>query len=163
MNKFLKIQYTDAYFILEEPDVLQTLLPKNEAFGYIEKKENTIVVHFILKKDSKASPNAKIVMGLVLPISSIDTQNYLKELDDIKENSSVALTWEDVVFLQNDEMRELSTMYTEGIVIQNNSDHLVIKNPETLRIKPEPVKNHPQVRPLYYVIPKSFIIEYKNI
>jgi hypothetical protein len=163
MNKFSKIQYTDAYYILEEPDVLQTLLPKNEAFGYVEKKENTIVVHFILRKDSNDSLNAKMVMGLVLPISSIDTQNYLKELDHIQENSLVALTWEDVVFLQNDEIRGVSTMYTEGIVIQNNSDHLVIKNPETLRIKPEPVKNHPQVKPLYYVIPKSFIIEYKNI
>lgn len=163
MNQFSKIQYTDAYYILEEPDMLQTKLPKNEAFGYVEKNENTIVVHFIIKKDSKTLSNSKIVMGLVLPISSIDTQNYLKELDDIKENSSVALTWEDAVFLQNDEIRGVSTMYTEGIVVQNNSDHLVIKNPETLRIKPEPVKNHPQVRPVYYVIPKSFIIEYKNI
>jgi hypothetical protein len=163
MNQFSKIEYTDAYYILEEPDILQTKLPKNEAFGYVEKNENNIVVHFIIKKDSKASSNIKIVMGLVLPISSIYTQKYLKELDDIKENSSVALTWKDVVFLQNDEIRGVSTMYTEGIVIQNNSDHLVIKNPETLRIKPEPVKNHPQVKPLYYVIPKSFIIEYKNI
>lgn len=71
--------------------------------------------------------------------------------------------WDDIVFVQNDLRNECSRMYTEGVIFQNNSDHIVIKDPETIRTHPLPIKNHPKVKPVYYIIPKSIITEFEII
>lgn len=164
MTTFSRIHYTDAYYVLEDQKDLVTKLPKNEAFGYITKEtSNCIVVHFI-KKVEDTNP-LKITKGLILPIGSISRQTTasIKELDTIKPEQYISITWNDIVFVSNDTKNECSIMYTEGIVFKNNIDHIVIKNPETLRIYPTPIQNHPKVRPLYYIIPKPMITKFEII
>lgn len=70
MTTFSRINYTDAYYILEDQEDLVTTLPNNEAYGYITKgKDDSIIVHFI-KKVQEENPDF-IVKGLILPNNSI--------------------------------------------------------------------------------------------
>lgn len=164
MKNFSHIYYTDAYYILEEPDRLITKLPKNEAFGYITKaKNNNIILHFIKRADGIDSK--KIIKGLVLPVNSINSENkkYINELNSLKIKQHVSITWNDVVFVENEVREECSIMYTEGILFKNELDHIVIKDPETVRTHPLPIRNHPKVKPLYYVIPKVLINSFEIV
>lgn len=167
MNKFSYIQYTDAYYILEDGNKLKTKLPHNEAYGYVKKGKNkSLIVHFIKKAHKDDSSPGLIVKGLILPNNSISLNqgsNYTKELDALRKGQNVAVTWEDVVYVENDSRDSCSIMYTEGLVYQNNGDHLVILNPETIRTSPLPIKNHPRIKPLYYIIPKSVITKFEII
>ena len=162
MKKFSNVHYVDAYYGLEEQENLTTELPHNDAFGQITKgKNNSTIVHFIDKviKEDYLNDNT-IISGLILPARSIISKSkngFIEGLESLKVGQSVSVTWEDVVHVANNKRNDCSILYTEGIISKNNSDHLVIQNPETIRTHPLPIQNHPKVRPIYYVIPKSFI------
>ena len=75
----------------------------------------------------------------------------------------VSITWKDIVYIANIPIRECSIMYSEGIVVENGKNYIVLKNPETLRLSPGQIENHPKKKPTFYVIPKSLIIEVEII
>jgi len=170
MKLVSNIHYTDAYYISEPVESPVTKLPHNEAFGFVKKgTDESIIISFIRKSDDGEDgegygPN-HIVRGLIIPESALlSRQNdYLEELKSLKTSERVAVTWKDVVHVANMSRNSSSIMYTEGLLVNNHSDHIVLKDPETIKTHPTPVKNHPPVQPFYYVIPKSAITRFEYI
>jgi len=164
MDKIYNIKYVDAYYSYEK-NITQTKLSLFEAYGYVEKNADNLVIIFIkklgIKNEKTIKENEDIIKGLVIPytalVSAVRTfkTNILKNL---AEGSSVTVKWRDLVFVANLPRYDCSTMYTEGILFKIASDHIVLKNPKTIRIYPYPVKNHPESEiPSYLIIPISFI------
>lgn len=110
--------------------------------------------------------------GLILPKGSrvleyVDKKyqdDFLKSLEecDVKIKDKVEITWKDIAHVIDSTQAECSMMYTEGVLHRIYDDFILVSNPETMRYYPLPVKNHPPVKPFYYVIPKSFILEIKK-
>ena len=169
MKKISNIHYTDAYYILENGDDFVVKLPHNEAYGRIENGKNgSFVIHFIDKVEnlafSKNKRSSLIVKGLVLPNAAVLSKSkggFIEGLESLVYGQKISLTWSDVVYAENETRNECSKMYTEGTVFRNNQDNIVILNPETIRIHPQPIKNHPSIKPAYYVIPKAFVTSFE--
>ena len=75
---------------------------------------------------------------------------------------TIKIMWKDVTNLDKENQKVISKqvcsqMYTEGIFLENHKHFLIIQNPETMRLSPTPFKNHPEKRPMYYVIPKCAV------
>ncbi|MEX0909954.1 MAG: hypothetical protein WDZ75_01535 [Candidatus Paceibacterota bacterium] len=102
---------------------------------------------------------------MIIPESALlSRQNeYLEELKSLKTSERVAVTWKDVVHVANMSRNSSSIMYSEGFLLKDGGDHIVLKDPETIKIHPTPVKNHPPFQPFYYVIPKSAITRFEYI
>jgi len=170
MKLVSNIHYTDAYYISEPVATPVTNLPHHEAFGFVKKGvDESIIISFIKKCDG-GEDNAEhdpdhIVRGLIIPETALlSRQNdYLEELKSLKTGEEAAVTWKDVVHVANMSRNSSSIMYTEGLFVDNHSDHIVLKDPETIKIHPTPVKNHPAIKPFYYVIPKSAITRFEYI
>lgn len=166
MSKIYNIHYTDAYYGYAKTYPKTTKLPHNEAYGYLNyNTEKDLIVTFIKKREEEYVKTSPVIKGLIIPQNAVVSKNniFLSQLDDFKKNSKLAITWKDILYVANLPRNECPTMYTEGILIKNNNDHLVIGEPETIRINPKPLKNHPAEKPYYYVIPKAFIIECARI
>lgn len=164
MDKICNIKYVDAYYIYEK-NIGETQLSLFDAHGYVEEVANNIVIIFIKKRgtvNSKTIGNKKaIIKGLVIPdtalVSAVDnySTNILKNL---KEDSMVEIIWRDIVYIANLPRYDCSVMYTEGSLFRIEKDHIVLKDPETIRTYPSPIKNHPGGGlPTYLIIPISFI------
>ena len=54
-------------------------------------------------------------------------------------------------------------MYTEGVLYRIEKDYILLENPETIRMSPLPIKNHPLERNTFYIIPKTFITDIEVI
>jgi len=158
MSKIYNIKFVDAYYTFAKK-VGKTKLSFHEAYGYIKKNGNNIIVVFI-KKILIYGKN-EIVLGLVIPSTAlISKKNNAKNklLTNHKIGDAVAITWRDIVIFDSGNLRNnCSIMYTKGILFKINRDHIVLKNPETIRIYPAPIKNHPTKKPSFYIIPISFI------
>jgi hypothetical protein len=169
MKEFVNIHYTDAYYILEDGEVLNTKLPHNEAYGYIHESQRGLIVRFIKGADTTSEESTDtdfVIKGLVIPkgaVLSASKENFIEGLHNLSVGQNISLTWNDVVIVANDSVKDCPIMYTEGRIEQNNTDHLVIGNSETIRIEPLPIRNHPAIRPLYYIIPKAFIVSFEKI
>ncbi len=163
MDKIYKIEYVDASYTYEKK-IAQTKLDSCEAYGYVEKNGSNIIISFIKKMGvvgSLVANKEKIIEGLVIPdmalISKIRTYKT-DVLKGIKIGMSLSVTWRDVIHVANMAIYECPVMYTEGILFEIKTDHIVLKNPKTLRINPKPIKNHPSSGlPTYLVVPISFI------
>jgi len=169
MDEVYRVEYVDAYYIYED-ELGETKLSPHEAFGYVERKGDSIVIRFIKKVIEEGKPDTSdpdhIPEGLVIPdtaLLSINKDFKLPALDTIRISSSVIVTWRDVVHVGNMVRTDCSVMYTEGILHRVEDDHVVIKDPETIRTYPLPIANHPGGKPTYLVIPKSFITEIKAV
>jgi len=168
MEEIYKIKYVDAYYIFEN-EIGTTKLSPHEAFGYVKKNRDNIIITFVKKVSvsggqERANDNF-IVKGLVIPDSallSVSKDFKITIPSNLKESSLVAVAWRDVVYVGNTERRDCSVMYSEGILHSVHDDHIVLKNPETIRTYPAPVINHPSGKPTYYIIPKSFITDIKT-
>jgi len=158
MDKIYSVKYVDAYYSYEKK-ITQTKLSLFEAHGYVEKNVNNIIIAFIKRK--LAYGREEVVLGLVIPdtalVSVVDT--YKTDiLKNVAIGSSVTVTWRDVVIFDYGDLRnDCPIMYTEGILVKIEKDHIVLKDPETIRIYPNPVRNYPVEKPNYYMIPISFI------
>lgn len=169
-DQVYSIKYIDAYYVylknIKKTDYT-SFLP-HEAYGYMERNGDNIIIIFIKKRGTSVKKlikeKGKIVKGLVIPDTSLITTSKNKKNNDVLKNvtinSPVSVTWRDIVYVANMAVHDCSIMYTEGILIRIENDHIVLKTPETICVDPAPVKNHPMEKPNYYIIPTSFI---KNI
>lgn len=78
-------------------------------------------------------------------------------LKGVKIDSRVAVTWCDISAVIDSLRYDCGIMYTEGTLYKIEKDHIVLRDTETIRVHPMPVKNHPAGKPLWYIIPISFI------
>jgi len=166
MDKIYNIKYVDASYSYEE-NINQTKLDSYEAYGYVKKNKNNIVITFIKKHvvDEKKSSDEEIniIKGLVIPdtsLVSVSSAYRTNILEGININSVVSVIWRDVVRVANLPRYDCSVMYTEGILIKIGSDYVILKDPRTIRTHPTPIKNHPGGGlPTYLVVPISFITD----
>lgn len=163
MEKIYKIKYVDASYSYEEK-INQEGLDVCEAYGYVEKNGNNIIVNFLKKVgvvDNLMKSKEKIADGLVIPDTALISRVKLYKTDilnNMEIGQSVSLNWRDVIHVANLPVYECPIMYTEGTLFKIEKDYIILKNPKTLRIKPEPRKNHPgSGLPTYLVIPVAFI------
>ncbi|NNM83955.1 hypothetical protein HKL94_01945 [Candidatus Parcubacteria bacterium] len=164
MDNISNVIYVDAAYSYSK-DIGQTKLAPHEAYGYVERSANNIIIIFIKKRGSDNSltiaAGEPIIKGLVLPdtaLVSIASAHKTDLLKGIAIDSSVAITWRDVRYVANVSEYECAVMNTKGIVYRIENDHIVIKDPQTTRTYPNPVKNHPEgEHPTYLMIPVSFI------
>ncbi len=164
MDKFKKIEYIDAKYIYSDSDfeTLNLKLDKHTAFGYIStNKTGDYIVEYIKKIiNNKTKESDLLIEGLILPngavtdeVKFLDTRNY-GQIDN-----NIEIFWDDVVHVINNNRYDVSKMHTTGVLVYSNEDFIVIKNPITIRVYPEPTKKHPEKDSNYYMIPKSFIKE----
>lgn len=166
MDKIYNIKYVDASYSYEKK-IKQTKLDLYEAYGYVKKNKNNIIIIFIKKRKIGVGKiiNRKesVPMGLVIPDTALilTSRVYKNEImKNVSINSSISVTWRDVVHVENLPRYDCSIMYTEGILVKIESDYVVLKDPKTIRTYPTPVKNHPgSGLPTCLVIPISFITD----
>ena len=164
MSKIYNVKYVDAYYTYER-EIGDTRLSLFESYGYVERNTDNIVIFFIKKRGENVKDlvekKENLIKGLVIPDTAIMTiaSTYKSDfLKDLSIGSSIAVTWRDVTFVANQPLYECSIMYTEGILVNIKGDHIVLRDPETLRMHPTPVRNHPgSGRPTYLIVPLSFI------
>lgn len=164
MDKIYNIKYVDAYYSYAK-NIDETKLVVHEAWGYMKKNGDNIVITFI--KWKRTHGKEEVALGLVIPdtalISKKDTFDK-KILENFEIGMSVVVTWRDVVIFDfADSRNDCPVMYTEGILLKIENDHIVLKDPETIRTYPTPVKNHPTEKPNFYIIPISFIMKIEVI
>lgn len=164
MDKIYNIKYVDAYYLYVK-NIGQTKLSLHEAYGYVKKNNNNIIIAFI--KERFAHKREEVALGLVIPDTAlISTKNVTnnKILANFKIGTFVTVTWRDIVIFDSSDLRDkCPIMYTEGILYKIKKDHIVLKNPETIRTYPNSIKNHPKKKPNYYIIPITFIDDIKTI
>lgn len=183
MNTVRRIFYVDAYYSYEPgletkeyyPDkkdlrVESTVLHLFDAYGYTETCHDNIVVVFIKKKGipvkEMIQKGEKIIEGIILPDTALLSKVHSCNRDvlkDAKRGARVAVTWRDIVHVENLPRYDCAIMYTEGTLYKIEKDHIVLKETETIRMHPMPVINHPAGKPMWYTIPISFIKEVEVI
>lgn len=167
MDKIYNIKYVDAYYAYTK-DLEETHLPLHEAYGYVEKNGNNVVIIFIKKRgaDSRRVMGNKdpIVKGLIVPDAALILAAKTSRIDTLKGiamGASVAVVWRDVISVANMPIYECSIMYTKGVLHKVEKDHIVLRDPKTVRTSPAPVRNHPKDggHPTYLMVPTSFITD----
>lgn len=166
MQQIYNIKYIDAFYTYKEIEI--TKLFVHEAYGYLTIYKDVIIITFIHKVlERKSTSNTKkIIKGLIIPSTALQTvnNNYRTNvLNKVILFSNIAVTWRDIVYVANTNRNDCSIMYSEGILYRIETDHIVLKNPETIRINPLPIINHPAKKPIYYIIPNSFITDIVTI
>lgn len=165
MEKIYNIKYVDAYYTYAK-SIGKIKLSHHEAYGYVEKNADSLIIFFIKRRGSSSKKTIgkkeNIVKGLVIPdkalVSVADT--YKTDiLKNVKEGMSVAIMWRDMVYVANVSRYDCAIMYTEGVLVKAGGNYFVLKDPETIRIHPKPVENHPVKKPRYYIIPTSLVTE----
>lgn len=157
MEEIVNIYYTDSYYG-DNPEVPSaTELPRCEAYGFTFEREGCFFVHFIKKVGEETRPD-DFIKGLIIPKRAV--VSYALRFTSKEEfivGESVAIRWSDVVYVANTKRSEVSVMETTGQLFRDAGNHVVIKNPKTIRKHPLPMRGHPKEQPSYYVIPKSLI------
>lgn len=72
----------------------------------------------------------------------------------------IGIYWNDTFVYNDGGINELSKVYTEGFLFEENKDYFLIKNPESVVLfGVKNLKNHPQTEKevLFFYIPKSVI------
>lgn len=75
----------------------------------------------------------------------------------LKIGTRIGVYWQDVRVYHDGELYGTSQAYTEGILADLQTDHILIKDPETIITNDTGTKNHPESKPLYYLIPRSLV------
>ncbi len=160
MNKFIKVEYIDAFYISDDTLEGVDIYPQKAYGNIVSENKDHAVLSFINEVPYSGSEIIKTVRGLLLTKNSL-LENY-KNLNknivkNIDLNVKVNVEWTDIVYYENFIPEKCSTMYSEGTLIKKTDTFIIIKDPLTIRTHPLPVKNHPTFTPFYYVIPLSFI------
>ncbi len=169
---FQKIEYIDAMYntsdISLDVNYLKTLsLKRHIAYGCISRNDdNDYIVEYVIKINHNTNDDEKIIEGLVLPSGAVidndsDYKNsYFNNKYDtlLIPETTILITWKDVVHVANLNRRDCSIMQTRGQLFAVYESCIVIRHPETIRVHPLPSQHHPKEPPQYYIIPKSFIL-----
>ena len=170
MRNIYHIKYVDAFYVYVEK-IKNTKPSIHEAYGYVLENGIHAVIVFVKEKpvllrvDNKKS----IAEGLVIPRAAALPYNPLKhkslekKFSKIKKGDRVTVTWNDISHIVNEPQYICAAMYTEGIVYSLKKDRIVLRDPETIRTYPLPIRNHPEKKPTFYVIPKSFVTNISSI
>lgn len=166
MDDIYRIRYVDAQYTYAK-SIGKTGLPPHEAYGYIIRNADTIVVIFIKKRGTDCEKIVRgkedVIKGLVIPNTALMSvvETYTTTLlENLDISSQVTVTWRDVRYVANMPVYECAIMQTEGVLYRIEKNHIVIKDPRTIRTYPMPMKNHPENgHPTYLVIPTSFITD----
>ena len=169
MDNIYNIKYIDAYYVDRNDsfdELKESKLHLHEVYGYLEKNKSNIIITFIKEVCEDSCKNNEFVKGIIIPDTAIYSVSLETNLDIAKNfsiGSNIKVEWRDIVFVSNQKRNDCSIMNTQGILYKVEKDHLVIKEPQTLRSYPEPKKKHPDDSdPAFYVIPKAFINSIKN-
>ena len=159
-----KIKYIDAYYATRDSKNSFGVSRTCEAYGYVEKTEKDVIVYFI-QKIEKDTPGV-ILRGLMIPhtnlFSYVKTFDPTSITDTLCFSERIEVTWRSVTFVNNIVWQEAPTMRTRGVLVNINDDHIVISDPETSRIFPEPETLHPSIKPKFYYIPLASILSVKQ-
>ncbi len=164
MNNVYNIKYIDAYYSYNK-NISRTKLFLHEAYGYVERDKDNIIVVFIKEIGEKIGDiireGGNITKGLIIPdtslVSVVRTYSNIDVFGNITEGMFLSITWRDVVYVANLARYDCSIMQTKGVLDKIESDHIVVRDPETTRIYPSSFEGHPAKKPNYYIIPISFI------
>lgn len=158
MTKIHNIKYYDSAYSYAEKLPSKIELKIHECIGYVKKKKDYIHVSFVIEKNKT---DQKGVMGLIIPNNALISSK--SKIRKIIKGAKVAITWADIVYFKNTEQKEYSTMCTKGEFVRQGKNFIIIKNPETIRINPKPIKNHPVDKPKFYCIHSSVITKISEI
>jgi hypothetical protein len=170
MRTVTKVQYVDAKYITTPDITSDTTLTLHEAYGYVSRYHNSLLVTFI-EEVPPASYSARlyrtvcfwkralVIKGLILPEGALVSRSRVVETGvytAVAIGSPVTVHWYDVVYLANVPVRDSHTMRTQGVLERVESDRIIVRNPTTVRIQPRPHRPHAQGA-TYLIIPIAFI------
>lgn len=79
-----------------------------------------------------------------------------------KTEEKIVIEWVDAVFInQHSEVSQPATMITEGTLIKDYGDCLLVRNVKTKNKETE--EPHPKKQPRFYCIPKELIVDRKKV
>lgn len=153
-DRFTKIKYRDAHYsykeIVSPPEmVLSTVKLLREESEYV------------VLECAHEDPHSK-VFGLVVPkavISGMDTGRPNFKANAYSVNDTIAVYWLDILAYDLKYTGKImpTPMLTEGVLIKETDEYIIVDNPETLNLMNS--TNHPQVKPKRCYIPKAMITE----
>lgn len=157
--------YADEYYTYRKDSRNKIVAPLFfDAYGFVERHGDDIVIAFIKKKGvslkETIDKNEKLVDGLVIPETSLASKARSCSHGALKGKvvgMRVAVTWRDPTYIKGLPEYDCSVLYTEGALYKIEKDSIILRDTETIRIHPMPVKNHPAGKPLWYTIPVSLI------
>jgi hypothetical protein len=156
MNKIFAVRYIDAlYFKKNELEKFSNFIV-HVAVGWLSVFDKHIVVCF-----SKKNKTAE--RGLLIPKQAIifEKKQEVKDVFDYKlliAGLVIGIYWIDIVYFNNGNVPKSPTeMYSEGEFFSITDGSIIIKKPETLALNKKDIINHPNIKPAFCVIPKSFI------
>ena len=158
MDNIYNIKYIDASYLknfVEKDKLTKTRLIQHDAYGYVKKNKDNILISFIKEVD-----NDENVLTLIIPDVAVKSKSLVSNfniVDNIKIGLFVEIEWRDIVFTPDKFRDDCSVMVTSGILYRIELDHIVIEKPETIRRYPKSNKRHPEENPSFYIIPKAFI------
>lgn len=178
MKKISNIFYTDAtYWYADElkkkhitvEDVKQhAKLPVFEAYGFLEKYKDNLIISFVRTFHSgkqEKNNDSRLAFGVIIPetalISRQGENDYISK--NIKRGMQCAIYWKDTLVVSDGTYRECPVMYTEGLIVAIKKGRILLGNPETIRVKHLPPKNHPQKKADFYQIPLSLVMSIEKI
>ncbi len=165
MEKLSVVRFVDAYSYNDE-QIQDTELPVHRAFGWAEKRDQMVVVRFIKGVSSEVDNPGNLVQGLIIPKTNLVSESKKFDhnlFDGLRAFSKISIKWSDVVFVDNTKLPNPSIMITEGILEKNEEDRLVLKNSKTTRMQPLPERRHHNSDEKYWIIPKSVVLEVKEV
>lgn len=71
--------------------------------------------------------------------------------------------WNDLMSYYDNNFHLPTKVYTEGEIVKDDKDFIIVENPETIIFTESGPHNHPIDKPKYYYIPKSLITEIKYL
>lgn len=161
-EKIVSIKYIDAYYVYAGVWTKKIKFKLCSAYGYLTENTYDYFLTFI-KDDDILVKNKKMIRGLIIPKTAVN-HNLNKNralFKNLKIGDKILLQWKDIIHVKNAYRSSSSVMETEGILTRMGNKYLVIKSPKTVRIRPQPKKNHPYKKPTFYIIPKSLIFSLK--
>lgn len=171
MEQIVVLKYIDALYYdqdIKTPDF--NGFQEHVAIGKIfANKKDCVAISF-------SEREGKPIKGLFLPKGSLilsenDKKNkdteIRKQSSRFKKGNAVGIYWIDITYFDNGQVPgSCTSMYTEGKIFSFDERALVIKNPQTLKIKGGKVSSHPKYEYEDYVsfcaIPWSLITNLQN-
>lgn len=158
MKNISAVRYVDAFYYTKDEEMLNTQAIPHVAVGELLQYPEHIIIIFSKFDDLPER-------GLVIPKSALILEENQKN-EKVSEKAfhkkeSVGLYWEDVVYFGNGKIPNTpTTMYTEGTIISETKEVVVIQHEDTIAIGDNGIKNHPKPskpKPYIFVIPKKII------
>lgn len=153
MNPISAIRYTDAIYFTQK-EIKYVRSKTYVAIGRLLVSKDFITISFTDKNNHALRgllvPNEALILGIPLKFKRHDFS--------CKVGDEIGIFWKDIVYFENGKIPKNPTKtYTEGKFYSQDSDVVVIKDPETTSLTSRGTRNHPERKPSFYIIPKRLI------